>query len=169
MFIRPENDEDADAIHLVTQKAFAPMAYSNGTEGAIIRGLRADGDLTLSLVAEETGTIVGHIAFSPVSIGEISDNWYCLGPISVAPDRQGEGIGTKLIHAGLERLRTLGAKGCTLIGNPAYYSRLGFESDGQLDYGGLDRALIQRIVFKGSAPQGTIQHARAFEIEHSED
>ena len=162
--IRSERPGDEAAIHDLTQAAFATMPYSSGTEGPIIRALRASGDLTLSLVAEDGGKVVGHIAFSPVSIDGEHDGWFGLGPISVSADRQKQGIGKTLIHEGLTRLKAMGAKGCVLIGNPAVYQSSGFESDGQLAYGDLDRKYIQRIVLTGPSPQGAITYSPAFDV-----
>ncbi|MBW6423143.1 N-acetyltransferase [Rhizobium sp. XQZ8] len=166
MNIRSEGPGDEDTIYELTQAAFAPMPYSSGTEGPIIRALRASGDLTLSLVAEEDGVIVGHIAFSPVSIGGMSGSWFGLGPISVRADRQKQGIGKELIREGLTRLKAMGAKGCALIGNPNVYRSSGFEADGQLSYGDLDRKYIQRIIFSGSTPKGELTYSPAFDVTH---
>ncbi|MFE6255418.1 GNAT family N-acetyltransferase [Agromyces sp. NPDC057865] len=163
MRIRPEQPGDEDAIHELTLAAFEPMPFSDGTEAPIVRSLRGDGDLTISLVAEEDGVIIGHVAFSPVSIDGASDGWFGLGPVSVAPDRQRRGIGSALIGIGLQQLRDEGALGCALIGNPAVYRGMGFESDGLLTYRSLDVAFVQRIVFRGPAPRGRLRFAAAFE------
>ncbi|SFO88370.1 putative acetyltransferase [Cohaesibacter marisflavi] len=163
MYIREETSADADAIHILTQKAFAPMPYSSGNEGPIIDQLRRDGDLVLSLVMDDDGSIAGHVAFSKIKIDGKWDKWYCLGPISVTPDKQSQGIGKALVGEGMRRLRALGANGCILIGNPAYYDRLGFKCNGQLRYGGLDASLIQYMTFQGPAPKGALTHADAFE------
>jgi len=163
MLIRYEAPDDFDAIHDLTSTAFKPMPYSNGTEAEIIRRLRAAGDLTISLVVEEGGEILGHVAFSPVTIDGAHGGWFGLGPISVKPERQRQGIGMALITKGLELLNAMGASGCALIGNPDIYSRVGFSSDGQLKYLDLDTRPVQRIVFRGSPPGGTLQFAPAFE------
>ncbi len=163
MKIRSERRGDQEAIRTLTTAAFAPMPFSSNTEALIVDALRHDGDLTISLVAEKNGAILGHVAFSPVMIGGISDGWFGLGPISVRPDRQRQGIGKALIANGLELLMQLDAHGCALIGDPAYYSRLGFESDGRLTYGELDRRFIQRIVLNGSPPVGELVYAPAFD------
>lgn len=118
MKIRGERPADDLAIHELTRVAFEPMPFSSGTEAPIIRALRASGDLTLSLVAEDDGVIVGHIAFSPVTIDGVHAGWFGLGPISVSADRQRQGIGKALIARGLELLRQQGAAGVALIGNP---------------------------------------------------
>ena len=109
MQIRPERPTDDDTIHDLTTVTFDPMPFSDGTEAPIIRALRRSGDLTLSLVAEEDGEVVGHVAFSPVTVDGADVGWYGLGPISVRPDRQRQGIGRALVADGLERLRALGA------------------------------------------------------------
>lgn len=63
MLVRHETPADFDAIHDLTSIAFKPMPFSDGTEADIIGTLRADGDLTISLVAEENSEIIGHVAF----------------------------------------------------------------------------------------------------------
>jgi putative acetyltransferase len=162
--IRSERRSDESAIRALTAAAFAPKKFRSHTEAAIIDALRRDGHLCLSLVAEVEGTIVGHAAFSPVTIGEARSGWFGLGPISVRPDWQRQGIGKALIAHGLELLKQLDAKGCALIGDPAYYSRSGFQSDGRVTYGALDRRYVQRIVFTGPAPVGELIYAPAFNI-----
>jgi putative acetyltransferase len=163
--IRPERPEDANAIHDLTGRAFAPMPFSSGTEAAIVRALRASGDLALSLVIEENGAVIGHVAFSPVTVASGEKDWFGLGPVSVEPSRQRQGIGKALIAAGLGELQRRGAAGCALIGNPAIYGAMGFSSDGRLRYGDLDTALVQRVVFKGPAPQGALTFSPAFDSE----
>lgn len=162
MLIRPEAPTDLDAIHELTWIAFKPMPYSAGTEADIIRRLRADGDLTISLVAEEDGEVVGHVAFSPVSIDGRHDGWFGLGPISVKPERQRQGIGKALIAAGLKLLGARGASGCALIGNPEVYGHAGFVSDGKLTYADVDGRYVQRLILRGSAPSGALTFAPAF-------
>jgi putative acetyltransferase len=161
--IRSERPADDAAIHHLTLEAFEPMPFSDGSEAPIIRALRQSGDLTVSLVAEDEGAIVGHIAFSPVTIGGVHHGWYGLGPISVRRDRQRQGIGKALIARGLELLKAQGARGVALIGNPEIYGRAGFESDGLLAYGDLDRRLVQRRILAGPAPRGELKFAPAFD------
>lgn len=162
--VRPETTEDEAAIRDLTTAAFATAAVASGNEADIVERLRADGDLALSLVAVEEGAVIGHVAFSPVSIGDGDGDggWYGLGPVSVRPDRQRQGIGSALIREGIERLRALGARGIVLIGDPAYYSRLGFESDGRLTCGAIDTRYVQRLVLVPPAPEGDIRFAPGF-------
>jgi len=164
VMIRPERPGDEEAIHELTQTAFASMPYSSGTEGPIVRALRLSGDLTLSLVSEDDDVIIGHVAFSPVSIDGIHDHWFGLGPISVKADRRKQGIGKALIGEGLKRLKAMGARGCALIGSPDVYRSSGFEAAEQLSYGGLDRKYIQRIVFSGPEPKGALTYSPAFDV-----
>src|SRR3990172_2019973 len=123
MIIRNERESDVGVISEVTKEAFENHPHSNHTEQFIVDALRAANALTVSLVAEVDGKVVGHIAFSPVTISDGSQNWYGLGPISVLPECQKQGIGKSLIDEGLSLLKALGAKGCVLVGEPKYYER----------------------------------------------
>ena len=106
ILIRPETPADAAAISALTTAAFAGAEHSDGTEAQIIERLRAANALLLSLVAERDGQILGHVAFSDVTIGGHDRGWVGLGPVSVAPGAQAGGIGSALIRAGLARLQT---------------------------------------------------------------
>jgi len=105
LIIRPEAPADINQIRDVTARAFALKPFSAGTEPGIIDALREKGDLTLSLVAEEAGQILGQVSFSPVFIEGVHNNWFGLGPVSVEPHRQGQRIGHQLIEVGLERIK----------------------------------------------------------------
>jgi putative acetyltransferase len=160
--IRDEAPGDEAAIAEVTTLAFAGAPHSDGTEAAIVARLRADGDLALSLVAEEAGRIVGHAAFSPVTIEGAVCGWFGLGPVSVLPERQGEGVGSGLIDQGLERLRDFRAIGCVVLGDSGFYGRFGFMHDPRLWYPGPPAEYLQRLIFTGAPPTGTVAYARGF-------
>ena len=160
--IRPERAGDEAAIHGVVAAAFDGHPHSDGSEPGIVDALRADGDLAISLVAEEGGAIVGHVAFSPVSVSDGSQGWFGLGPAAVDPARQGEGIGTALIERGLDLLRDRGAAGCVVLGDPAYYARFGFAHDPALTYPGPPPEYFQRLVIGNSGAQGVVAYAGAF-------
>lgn len=128
MIIRNEKTSDSEAIAEVTIAAFADCPHGNHTEQFIISALRTAGALAVSLVAETEGRVVGHIAFSPVTVAGRSCGWYGLGPISVWPEHQKQGIGKALVQEGLRLLKAAGAKGCVLVGEPAYYERFGFRN-----------------------------------------
>ncbi len=169
MDIRPERADDDNAIYQLTRIAFEPMFFSDGSEAPLVTQLRKDGDLTISLVAEKDREIVGHIAFSPATINGRHDGWFGLGPVSVHPNAQKQGIARSLIETGLAMLEESGATGCVLTGNPDIYSRLGFQSDGNLGYGTLDRQFILWIVFSGPTPVGELKFAPAFGDEYPAD
>ena len=163
VLIRPERPDDVDAIDRLTVDAFEPQWFSDGAEAPIVRSLRASGDLMLSLVAEDDGEIIGHVAFSPVTIDGSHDGWFGLGPISVRLDRQRRGVGRALVAEGLLRLRDREARGCALIGDPNIYGRMGFTGDGPLSHRGLDRASVQHVTFSGPSPRGELRFAPAFD------
>ena len=162
MQIRDERREDFANIYTLIQSAFSDKDFSSGTEGPIVNGLRQSGDLTLSLVAKRSGTLVGHIAFSPASVGEHSENIYALGPVAVDPALRSQGIGTALIRAGLNRLRALEARACILVGDPNYYCRFGFIGDCGLRSGDLPQSYVQAIVWGEKLPKGEVSFAPAF-------
>lgn len=139
------------------------MEYSDQTETEIIARLRATDALTISLVAIESGTLVGHVAFSPVMIDGTDHCWFGLGPVSVKPDHQDTGIGSALIRMGLEQLRSRGAAGCVVFGEPAYYYRFGFERDDDLLYESAPPEHFMRINFTADdTPTGRVDYAPAF-------
>jgi putative acetyltransferase len=125
--IRPEIEADWDSIYTITESAFFGKPYADGDEQDLIEKLRKIGVLSLSLVAADEGEIIGQITFSPATLSGISSPWFALGPVSVVPNRQGQGVGSTLIEEGLSKIRSLGALGCILTGNPVYYRRFGFE------------------------------------------
>ncbi len=137
MIIRNETESDIEKIYDVTKAAFENHPISHHTEQFIITALRATGALAVSLVVEVDGNVVGHIAFSLVTISDGSRNWYGLGPISVLPEYQKQGIGKALVHEGLSRLKALGAEGCVLVGDPLYYEQFGFRSVPDLTHEGV--------------------------------
>jgi len=162
--IREERPEDGEIIHVLTVAAFKDMAYSSQTEAKIVDGLRSAGALTLSLVAVQDEAIVGHVAFSPVTINDNEGDWYGLGPISVWPERQRQGIGQALIREGLQRLKVIPAAGCVLLGNPKFYGRFGFEHDPDLIYRGAPSRYFQRLTLSGSSPKGEVRYHLSFEV-----
>ncbi len=162
MEIRSERPDEIQEIYRLTTDAFAIMPVSDGSEPAIIDKLRAAGDLTLSLIALKDGVLAGHVAFSPVKIGSVMNGWYGLGPVSVWPGLQRKGIGSALINEGLRILREMGADGCALIGDPNYYCRFGFISDGNVQYEDLPDEYVQWISFDDQHPKGLLVFSPAF-------
>jgi len=162
--IRPERDGEQTAIAALVQAAFAGHPHSAGTEAAIVRELRAAGALTLSLVAlDEAGAPIGHLAASPVRVAGRDPGWLGLGPIAVAPGRQRQGVGSALIRQALDGLHRLGAAGCVLVGDPAYYGRFGFAPRPGLVYPGLPSELFMALPLSAAAlPQGEVRYHPAF-------
>ena len=96
-------------------------------------------------------------------IADAEGGWYGLGPLSVAPAWQGRGVGQALVQDGLRALEALGAAGCVVLGDPAYYGRFGFESDLALRYGPEPSPYLQRLVLRGAPPRGEVRYDPAFE------
>ncbi|WEX79029.1 N-acetyltransferase [Sinorhizobium numidicum] len=162
MIIRPESEGDREAIRRVTEAAFASHPHSDQTEALIIERLRADDALTLSLVAEENGDVIGHIAFSPVTITPFAAGWCGLGPLSVRPDRQGRGAGSALVRQGLDMLRDSGASGCVVVGDPAFYGKFGFRREPALVFPGCAPQYFMVLVLSETKVSGTVAYHPAF-------
>ena len=156
VILRDETVADIAAIFEVTAAAFETLEISGHTEHYIVDALRSAKALTVSLVAEQDGSVIGHVAFSPVSISDGTRGWYGLGPVSVLPAYQRMGIGTALILEGLSRLKALGARGCCLVGHPEYYPRFGFKNIPGLVYEGVPPEAFFALSFDGSYPQGSV-------------
>ncbi len=162
VLIRDEIRTDFAVISEVTIAAFETMEISNHTEQFIIDALRSAKALTVSLVAEADGIVVGHIAFSPVTMSDGTKDWYGLGPVSVHPDFQRKGIGKALIQEGLSRLKNLKAKGCCLIGHPQYYRQFGFKNVEGLVHEGIPHEVFFALSFDGNIPQGNVLFHEGF-------
>jgi putative acetyltransferase len=163
--IRDETPGDVSAIFAVEAQAFRDNPYGQGREPYIVDALRDAGALALSLVATTGTRVVGHIAFSSAVVGKATSGWYILGPVAVMPDRQGRGIGSALVSAGLDRLRLWGADGCVLVGDPGYYSRFGFVHVRGVSYEGVPDEFVLCLPLSGAAPKGVITAHRAFSME----
>ena len=122
MEIRSEHVNDFEAVYSVNLSAFDTAAEAN-----LVNGLRQAEVPIISLVAEEQGIIIGHILFSSVTLsGYPKLEIMGLAPMAVIPRWQNQGIGTALVHAGLERCRQLSYAAVVVLGHPDYYPRFGF-------------------------------------------
>lgn len=161
--IRNEQAADIDAISALTAAAFEHAEHSSHTEHFIVNALRRSGQLSVSLVAVHNNEIIGHVAISPVTISSGATGWHGLGPISVRPDRQGQGVGSALMEAALAELRRLGGVGCVVLGEPGYYGRFGFKAEPGLELPGVPQEYFQAMSFGDEMPSGTVKYHAAFE------
>lgn len=153
----------------MTREAFATAEHASGTEQDIVDALRQRGRLTVSCVAETDGVVVGHAAISPVHItpvsgdGQPTNGWYGLGPVSVLPAHQGQGVGSALVRCALETI--VGEQGCVVLGDPGYYGRFGFRAD-SLVLPGVPPEVFQVLrLAAGTTPPGTVAYDEAFDVE----
>jgi putative acetyltransferase len=163
--IRDETQNDFYAITDVTVAAFKSLEISSHTEQFIIGALRSGDALTVSLVAEMDGQVIGHIAFSPLTISDGTPNWYALGPVSVLPEYQRQGIGKALIQEGLSRLKNMNAHGCCLVGHPEYYRKFGFTNMPGLVLEGVPQEVFFALHFDGPVPQGNAVFHEGFKAD----
>nr|WP_279010272.1 N-acetyltransferase [Aeromonas jandaei] len=162
IIIRPETGADHDVIEAVTVAAFLNAPHTDHNEQLIVRALRQAGALSLSLVAELEGQVVGHLCFSPVTISDGSERWYGLGPISVSPELHGKGIGSHLMEAGLAELKRNGAAGCVVLGDPGFYGRFGFGQNLALVLRGVPIECFMAMSFGVASARGEVNYHPAF-------
>lgn len=167
--IRPARAGDAGAIDRLLGAAFG-----GPDEGALVAGLRADGDVLVELVALRDDEIVGQILFSPLVIGSGPQATIAaaLAPVAVLPAHQRARVGTRLVEAGLSALRARSCPAAVVLGHPDWYPRFGFSA-----------ALSARLVapFHGPAfmalelvpgalaAGGPVRYARAFGLVPSQE
>lgn len=162
VIIREEIESDSGAVAILIQEAFKDEPYSQQNEHLIVAGLRDAGQMTVALVAEQNGKVIGHVAISPVVISDGSQNWFGLAPLAVSPECQGKGVGSALANRALSLLQDKGAAGCVLLGEPEYYSRFGFRACSGLELPGVPQEYFQARVFSGDLPQGEVSYHEAF-------
>ena len=151
MLIRTEQPADIEAIHAVHASCFPTELEAN-----LVDALRESGHLTVSLVADAGGTVVGHVAFSPVT-AVTGAAGIGLGPVAVIENQRRQGVAAQLIGDGLDSCRALGYQWAVVLGEPAYYSRFGFRSAVEFglsdEYGG--GQYFQAVELKpGGIPRG---------------
>ncbi|WP_446326659.1 GNAT family N-acetyltransferase [Burkholderia pseudomallei] len=162
--LRGERAGDAAALARVIVAAFADEPQGGQFERRIVDALRVDGRLSVSLVAVRDGRLVGHVAFSPVAIGAGGEGWHGLAPLAVWPGCQRQGIGAALVRAGLDALRRAGARGCVVLGEPAYYARFGFGPAGDIVFPQAPPDALMALPFGEHAlrPAGELRYHASF-------
>jgi putative acetyltransferase len=166
MIVRPETPADHAAIRQVTEAAFG-----TNEEATLIDSLRADGSHLLSLVAEATGQVVGHIFFSRMCIERDGQQLQgvALAPLAVLPDYQRQGIGGRLIREGLHRLRARDERIVIVVGHPDYYPRFGFTSARERGINGpfpTEAFMVLDLTQDGQTDlRGTVRYPGAFGIQ----
>ncbi|MGE0582582.1 MAG: GNAT family N-acetyltransferase [Steroidobacteraceae bacterium] len=163
VLVRPESPQDEAAIEAVTRAAFLAAPHTSHTEQFIVAALRRAGALAVSLVAVEAGTVIGHVAASPVVLSDGARGWHGLGPIAVLPAHQGQGIGSRLVREALGALRARGAAGCVVLGEPAFYGRFGFRAETDLVLPDVPPEYFQALAFGGPLPRGVVSFHAAFD------
>jgi putative acetyltransferase len=124
--IRHETDDDEHGVRRVNLATF-PTAQ----EADLVTALHEDGDSEISLVAEDEGTIVGHVMLSRMAVEGDGRQYRALGlaPVAVMPNRKSEGIGTALIDRAMRLAEARGEEIVFLVGEPDFYRRFGFSAD----------------------------------------
>lgn len=151
--IRNETSDDRPAVRELNE-----WAFGRPNEATLVEMLRLANKALVSLVALDQGRVVGHILFSPVTVALASENFsgVGLGPMSVLPEVQNKGIGSRLVREGLEACRRKGYDAVVVLGHTKFYPRFGFSKakDYGLDneYNALDAFMV--IELKGGVLEG---------------
>ncbi|GJM45352.1 MAG: N-acetyltransferase [Gemmatimonadota bacterium] len=164
--VRSEEPGDFAAIRQVTDRAFGQPA-----EGRLVDRLRGRVHPWISLVKERQGRVLGHVLFTPVTLdrGEHQQDALALGPMSVDPDHQQQGIGTQLVRAGLDFCRERGHELVFVLGHPTYYPRFGFVPTVQFgirwEHPAPEEVFLLAELKKGAAAgkQGVVRYHPEFE------
>ena len=97
-----------------------------------------------------------------MTLSDGSRRWFGIGPVSVLPDCQGEGIGSALMQAAIAALREQGAAGCVLLGDPSWYLRFGFVATPLLRLPGVPAEYFQALLLDGNWPDARVHYHPAF-------
>lgn len=163
LHIRHETGADTDVVRDVVTQDFADVEYSDGSEPAIVDALGEADALTVSLVALEDQEVIGHVAASPVTIGDGTVDWAGIGPVTARPDRQGRGVCSALMEHILAALCDAGAAGAVLPGEPEFYSRFDFRPAEGLTYPGGPAEYFLALSFTDDPwPVGEVSYHPAF-------
>lgn len=155
---RPGDGDDIDEV------VFA--AFDRPDEADLVLALREQGAISVSQVAEYEGTVIGHLAMSPVLIDGEDLGWLGLAPVSVWPDCQRQGVGSEMIREAINAANELDWAGIVVLGEPAFYRRFGFRPASELGlesaYPGVGEAFMA-LALKQPAPRGRVSYHPAFD------
>lgn len=161
--IRSESPTDIPAIYALHAASFPTSA-----EAELVDALRESGRLQVSLVADDDGQVVGHVAFSPVTVHQDdSAAGAGLGPIAVQWAHRRRGVAAALIEEGLRRCRSTGVGWVVVLGDPKYYTRFGFRPAREFrltdEFGGGDAFMVLELT-PGAVPRdvGLVMYAPEF-------
>ena len=164
LIIRAEQPGDELAIRHVLLTAFA-----TAQEAELVDRLRSNARLSISLIAECNNSIIGQIAFNPVTLlspSEISVIGLGLAPLAVVPQRQRQGVGSQLVRAGLAACMESAVRFIVVLGESKYYERFGFQTASSLgitnEYGVNDEFLIAVLSAAASLSPGLVRYAPEF-------
>jgi putative acetyltransferase len=161
MMIRPEAAADIAAV-----RRLLTVAFDGTAEATLVDSLRRDGDLTLALVADSAGAVIGHVGFPRLTLVTDGRNIPVRGlaPLAVQADVRRQGIGAKLVKDGLARLRDAGEGLVFVLGDPQYYGRFGFDAPAASEFAcAYQGPYFQVLRLTPSAPlSGRVRYPRAF-------
>jgi predicted N-acetyltransferase YhbS len=136
MELRPVEKEEYSFIEDFVYEIFKNTAYSNGlAEKALVREIREKPYYIpeFDVVVEEEGVIIGHFILSKLPISDRYENEILmLSPVSVAINKQGQGVGTYMLEEGIKLAAKMGFKGIIVEGDDRYYQRFGFRTSTEL-------------------------------------
>lgn len=157
--IRQETAADREAIY-----ALHLAAFGGEGEAKLVDALRAEGEVVLSLVAEEEAHVVGHVLYSRLTLDPVQSGASSLAPVAVAPERQKQGKGSRLIEEAHRMLAARGEKIVFVLGDPAYYGRFGFSVAAARPFRTpYDGEYMQALALTPDAPKsGAVHYPRAF-------
>jgi len=157
MIVRDETPKDRREVYETVSAAFGRNA-----EAELVEVLRRDGDCVVSLVADDSERIIGHVLLSKM---EAPFRALALAPVSVVPARQRSGIGSALIRAAIERAQAEAWAAIFVLGDPGYYERFGFNrklAEGfSSPYAG-EHFMALSLASTLPAKSGVLRHGRAF-------
>jgi len=161
--LRQEDPADAGQVRDLLEASFPGYG-----EAVLVDRLRSDGDIDLSLVAEDEGVVIGYIAFSRLMV-ETGDrppfHAVSLAPLAVYPEYQQQGVATRLIREGHACLAAMGATLSVVLGEPGYYARFGYSHKRAADFDSDYQSPFLMALSFGAAPfQGRLVYPAAFRI-----